>query len=173
MQRIPGLFKEEATGYSMSALCSKTYVIENHEGYKLSCKGINKKSVSDPVKIMSTVLQNQISQSGINKGFRAKNNTMYTYTQKRVGFNYFYCKQQVQDDGIHTAPLNLVLSPWPVYDRHIFRESPVDPLCNSYHYTFDVDHLQFISVDHFLVFSLVRFHLGGVCRCSSNRDSLV
>ena len=57
-KRIPGLFKEEAMGYSMSALCSKTYVIENHEGYKLSCKGINKKSVSDPVKIMSTVLQN-------------------------------------------------------------------------------------------------------------------
>ena len=161
--RSPGLFKEEATGYSMTALCSKTYVIENHGGYKLSCKGINKKSVSDPAKIMSTVLQNQISQSGINKGFRAKDNTMYTYTQKRVGFNYFYCKRQVQDDGIHTAPLNLVLSPWPVYDRHIFRENPMDPLCNSHHYTFDVDHLQFISLDHFLVFSLVRFHLGEEC----------
>ena len=159
-KRTPGLFKEEATGLAMTALCSKTYVLENHGRYKLSCKGINKKSVSDPVKIMSTVLQTQASQSGINKGFRTKDNTMYTYTQKRVGFNYFYCKRRVQDDGISTEPLNLMLSPWPLYDRHIFQDSTLDPLCNSYHYTFEVDHLQFTSVDHYLVFSLVKFHSG-------------
>ena len=159
-KRTPGLFKEEAEGYSMIALCFKTYVLDSPGGYKLSCKGVNKKSVSDPVKIMTTVLENQISQSGINKGFRAKDNTMYTYTQKRVGFNYFYCKRRVLDDGIHTTPLNLVLSPWPEYNRHIFQDKPNSPLCNSYRFDLEMDGLRFISVDHFLVFSLVKFHLG-------------
>ena len=30
-----------------------------------------------------------------------------TYEQTKKGLSYFYPKRQVQDDGIHTKPLNL------------------------------------------------------------------
>ena len=87
-KRTCGLFKQEYIGKSMIALCSKTYVVENDGPYKLSCKGINEKTVSDPIEIMSKVLEDQISRSSVNRGFRARNNTMFTNSQTRVGFNY-------------------------------------------------------------------------------------
>ena len=96
----------------MIGLCSKTYVIDNKGQYKVYCKGVNKNSVSYPVGIITKVLQDRISQSSVNRDFRAKDNTMFTYSRQRVGFNYFYCKQKVKNDGIHTSPLDLVLSPF-------------------------------------------------------------
>ena len=96
----------------MIGLCSKTYVIDNEGPYKVYCKGVNKNSVSYPVGIITKVLQDRISQSSVNRDFRAKDNTMFTYNRQRVGFNYFYCKQKVKNDGIHTSPLDLVLSPF-------------------------------------------------------------
>lgn len=108
--------------------------------------------------ILSTVLKNRLSQSCINKGFRAKDNTMYTYTQQRVGFNYFYGKRQVLEDGIHTIPLDLELCPWPSYDRYLFREHLDNPLCNSYRCCLNIQDLDFVSVDHFLIYCLVKFH---------------
>ena len=77
LTRTCGLFKEQYVGKSMIALCSKTYVVDDDGQYKLSCKGINKKTVSNPIEIMSKVLENQISRSSVNRGFRARDNTVY------------------------------------------------------------------------------------------------
>ena len=159
-RRSPGLFKKEFSGESMIALCSKTYIIDNEGQYKVSCKGVNKNSVSDPVGIMTKVLQDRVSQSYVNRGFRAKDNTMFTYSQQRVGFNYFYCKRKVESDGIHTSPLDLVLSPWPDFNRYTFEDNPLDPLCNSFAGALDIQNARFISVDHFMIYSSVKFHRG-------------
>ena len=35
------------------------------------------------------------------------NHMVATYEQTKKGLSYFYPKRQLQDDGIHTKPLNL------------------------------------------------------------------
>ena len=37
-----------------------------------------------------------------------------TYSQVRLAFSYMYIKRQLEDDGIHTRPLNVVLNPVPL-----------------------------------------------------------
>ena len=159
-RRTEGLFKEEYTGYSMIALCSKTYIIDNEGQYKLSCKGVNKKTVSNPKAIMCNVLKDQVSQSVTNRGFRAKANSVFTYRQERVGFNYFYCKRQVEEDGIHTRPLDIILSPWSNIRRHIFKKDATTPLCNSYCYSLVIEDKSFQSIRHFIHFQKVKFLQG-------------
>ena len=95
----------------MMGLCSKTYFVTGDKGTKFSSKGVQKKAVSDPVGTMSRVLETKETASATNMGFRARNNTMATYTQKRAGFSYFYVKREVQEDGIDTKPLDIVLTP--------------------------------------------------------------
>ena len=112
--RTPGLFKLEFQGSHAVALCSKTYVIKCHktQEVKFSCKGVNKTNVTNPYETMDTVLEKKRNAEVKNMGFRAKDNTIYTYTMDKIGFNYFYCKRKVLADGVSTEPLDLVLSPW-------------------------------------------------------------
>ena len=112
-KRTPGLFKVEFEGEEMIGLCSKTYMVTGEKGTKFSSKGINKKSVESPQKIFQKVLNDRETASGLNKGIRARNNSMYTYNQERAGFTYFYVKREVLSDGVHTKPLNIVLDPTP------------------------------------------------------------
>ena len=37
---------------------------------------------------------------------------MYTYSQEKIGFNYFYHKCKVLEDGISIIPFDICLSPW-------------------------------------------------------------
>ena len=46
-----------------------------------------------------------------NRGIRTKGNTMYTYRQSKIGFNYFYVKRKVIADGVSTVHMDLVLKP--------------------------------------------------------------
>jgi hypothetical protein len=78
---------------------------------KFSSKGISKKTVVAPLTTFRQVLKTRRPGSGNNTGFRARNNTVYTYTQERSGFSYFYCKRRVLDDGRTTVPLDLELCP--------------------------------------------------------------
>ncbi|KAK3104978.1 hypothetical protein FSP39_014553 [Pinctada imbricata] len=78
---------------------------------KFSSKGISKKTVTAPLTIFKQVLKTKRPGSGFNKGLRARNNTIYTYTQQRCGFSYFYCKRKVLADGRTTVPLDLILRP--------------------------------------------------------------
>ena len=86
-------------------------MIANGDEYKFSSKGINKNHVTNVWETYENVLANQKAVSGINRGIRARNNTMFTYSQERNGFSYFYCKRKVMNDGILTIPLDITLRP--------------------------------------------------------------
>ena len=76
---------------------------------KFSSKGVSKKTVVAPLATFRRVLETKKPGSGTNRGFRARNNTIYTYQQERSGFSYFYCKRKVLADGRTTVPLDLEL----------------------------------------------------------------
>ena len=78
---------------------------------KVSCKGISKKNLRTPLYTFRKVLFTKSSSGGINKGFIKRNNHIYSYSQFRQGFTYFYIKRELLEDGIHTKPLQLTLSP--------------------------------------------------------------
>jgi hypothetical protein len=80
---------------------------------KFSCKGISKRLVKAPFTIFRRVLTTQTPGQGLNRGFRARDNGISTYDQKRNGFSYFYCKRKVLADGVTTVPLDLELCPIP------------------------------------------------------------
>ena len=105
-KRKPGLFKEEWQGDGIIGLCSKTYYCFGAKD-KFSCKGVSKGlNAIDKDKYLN-VLLTQRPSSGVNRGFRTVNNTMYTYNQVRDGFSYFYPKRKVLDDGVSTQPLDI------------------------------------------------------------------
>ena len=105
-KRTPGLFKEEWSGDGIIGLCSKTYYCFGSDD-KFSCKGINKKCNEIDKEKFLNVLLTRNSSSGLNKGFRVRNNSVYTYHQSRMGFSYFYPKRKVLSDGVSTLPLDI------------------------------------------------------------------
>ena len=112
-KRTPGLFKVEAEGKAMIALCSKTYILKQEgDKVKFSSKGVNKNALIAPFETYEEVLRSGTSYNATNQGFRSRDGTIYTYEQKRSGISYFYCKRIVLSDGVHTKPLNITLSPW-------------------------------------------------------------
>ena len=131
-KRTPGLFKLEASGTKMLALCSKTYILRDDQNeFKYSCKGINKKAMKQPMEAYENVLKTKNSGGGINRGFRSKQNTIYTYQQERSGLSYAYYKRDVESDGVSTKPLMLTLTPWEVLPKMIISSSN-DALSNYY-----------------------------------------
>ena len=113
-KRTPGLFKVEAQGKAMIALCSKTYILKKHDDkVKFSCKGLNKAVLKKTFPSYQHVLQTGQTKSSTNQGFRTRDNTIYTYQQSKAGLSYFYCKREVLQDGVHTRPLSITLTPWP------------------------------------------------------------
>ena len=57
-KRTPGLFKVEAEGKAMIALCSKTYILKKHDDkVKFSSKGLNKAVLQEPFLSYQHVLQ--------------------------------------------------------------------------------------------------------------------
>ena len=94
-------------------LCSKTFCCYDNKSdkFKFSSKGLNKRVLEDygdrPMSKYRRVLDEAINLTSINRGFRTKNNMVATYEQTKKGPKCFYPKRQVQDDGIHTKPLNL------------------------------------------------------------------
>ena len=96
----------------MIALCSKTYCCydEQSETVKISCKGINKSTLKNdnPMMKMRSVLQAKAEIISTNRGFRVVDQReICTYELKKRGLSYFYPKQKVLDDGIHTEPLDI------------------------------------------------------------------
>ncbi|CAH3104133.1 unnamed protein product [Porites lobata] len=105
-KRTPGLFKEEWSGAGIIGLSSKTYYCFGAYD-KFSCKGVNKKTNDINKEKYLNVLLTKQSSSGLNKGFRVVNNSMYTYEQVRDGFSYFYPKRKVLEDRVTTMPLDI------------------------------------------------------------------
>ena len=112
-KREPGLFKEEFRCTEMLCLCSKTYCCydANTNKYKFSSKGLNKRTFEDsgdgPLTKYRKVLSEQENITSTNRGFRTNNHSIATYEQTKKGLSYFYPKRIVEEDGIHTLPLNI------------------------------------------------------------------
>jgi len=53
------------------------------------------------------VLDSQEPHMVENMGFRMHNGIMRTYSQKKVGMNWFYAKRKVSSDGINCEPLDI------------------------------------------------------------------
>ena len=82
----------------MISLCSKSYIIQDSEGKQnYLAKEFKKK---------------QLINSSTNVGFQLRGSKIYTYSQEKIGFNYFYCKRVVENDGLSTRRLDMVLCPW-------------------------------------------------------------
>ncbi len=96
----------EWVGDGIIGLCSKTYYCFGASD-KMSCKGISKRQNSFDKDIYLNVLKTQESGSGTNRGFRVRDNAIFTYTQTRAGLSYFYPKRKVAADGVSTTPLDL------------------------------------------------------------------
>ena len=111
-QREPGLFKEEWVGEAMVSLCSKTYFCLPDEfgSEKYSCKGIQKSGNRLTFEHYLKVLRGDTTEATqLNRGIRVNPRTgaVETYSQRRTGLAYFYCKRKVREDGITTDPLDL------------------------------------------------------------------
>jgi hypothetical protein len=113
-RRKGGLFKTEfkanTSGARIIALCSKTYFAWDGDNVeKISAKGVQNRLNAAMLTVLNfqRVLDTQVSEIAVNKGFRLKEAEMYTYTQSKVGLSYLYIKRIVLSDGIHTKPLEI------------------------------------------------------------------
>ena len=107
-KRTPGLFKLEWEGDGIIGLCSKTYYCFGDDaGDKYSSKGIQQRRNDLTKERYLAVLETQISGSGVNRGFRVRENRIATYEQARAGLSYFYPKRKVLSDGRCTEPLDI------------------------------------------------------------------
>ena len=111
-KREAGLFKEELRCTELLCLCSKTYCCYDAKSdkYKLSSNGLNKRTIEDcgdgPMTKYRRVLADQENVTSANRGFRIKDHSIATYEQTKKGLSYFYPKRIVEEDGIHTVPIN-------------------------------------------------------------------
>ena len=95
-------------------MSSKSYVVQKDGGQtKISCKGIDKRNLTEPFEINeNTKYKNKNKSNASTKmGFCLRQNKIFTYQQTKFGLSYFYCKREVLQDGIRTTPLNIVLTP--------------------------------------------------------------
>ena len=131
-KRERGLYKKEAEGDEVICLAPKTYHL-HREGLQdcVKAKGINKSVLVDPRKLYLAALQDREAGYANNIGFRAINNTIMTYSQKRKGFTFDYTKREVLPNGIDTKPLTLNLNPWEDYNVHVLKQEK-DCLSNDY-----------------------------------------
>ena len=143
-KRHAGLFKiEKDHGQEMVALCSKTYVLEDRDGFcKTALKGLNKTDIENPLEKCKEVLHTGKTDVGINKGFRVRDNTLFTYEQRRAGIGNFYCKRELVDD-VHTKPLDIVLCPW---EEHQCTEITDNILSPVYPFSFSVGSKDFQNI---------------------------
>ena len=104
--REPGLFKLEKEGTHAIALCSKCYHIKDSATgqAKVSSKGVNKRQNEMRLERFERALAGN-RDVVVNRGFRMRDGSMYTYEQRKLGLSAYYDKRWVLPDGIHTEPL--------------------------------------------------------------------
>ena len=105
-KRTSGLLKVEWEGQGIVGLCSKTYYCFGKKD-NFSCKGVNKKCDEINKEKYMNVLLTKKNSVGVNQHFRVVNNAMYTYTQVRDAFSYFYPKWKILEHGVSTTPLDI------------------------------------------------------------------
>ena len=112
-KREPGLFKEEFRCTEFLCLRSKTYCCYNvvSNKLKISSKLLNKRVLEQsghgPLEKFRRGLNEKENVTLKNRGFRKNNNFVATFEQVNKNLSFFYPKQIVKSDEIHTQPLNL------------------------------------------------------------------
>ena len=155
--RFCGAYKLEFQGIKMVSLCSKSYIIEDADGrQKIYCKGISKKNLSNPMSNYEETLKRKCTRSSTNHGFRMNGSDMFTYSQEKIGFNYFYCKREVLSDGISTKPLPIILSPWNT-DVEVINQVQ-DPLSNLFSCILIINNLFFHSLEQLFDFLFAKHY---------------
>ncbi len=154
--RTPGLFKEEATGQKMVALSSKCYLLKQGDRCKISCKGVNKCCLDNPLEIFTSVLETKNSFQNVNRGIRVRNGTVFSYEQQKNGFSYFYCKRKVLEDGVTTEPLDIVLSP--VNDANMIIFDSRGPLSPFHIYDFTYGGIKFSCIYQCFLYQKAYYH---------------
>jgi ribA/ribD-fused uncharacterized protein len=155
-KRTSGLFKLECIGDKMISLCSKTYIVKTKDGDKMSCKGVNKNSVKNPMQIFESVLRSTQPAQAVNRGFRYFEGSVQTYKQQKCGFNYIYLKRELCENGIDTLPLKKVLTPWMDNNMFIFNEKHI--LAPFYICSLKKDSYCFNSIEQLLFYEKACFH---------------
>ena len=96
----------------MLCLCRKTYCCYDNKSdkFNFSSKGLNSRVLEDsedgPMSKYRRVLDEAINLTSTNEGLKTVNHMVATYEQTKKGVSFLYPKRQVQDDGVHTKPLN-------------------------------------------------------------------
>ena len=97
----------------MICLCSKSKCCYDSlkNIFRFSSKCLNERTVEDsadgPMSKYCKVLEEVNNVTSTSRGFRTIQHTVGTFEQTKKGLSYFYLKRNVQQDGIHTRPLNI------------------------------------------------------------------
>lgn len=67
----------------------------------------NKKTKSVSFVDYLEMLETGVAVYDITMGFIKKNNDLYTYSQTKRVFTYFYAKHKVAEDGVSTDPVDI------------------------------------------------------------------
>ena len=152
-KREVGRFKLEFEGTKMISLCSKSYIIENEEGkQKNSCNCVSKKTLTNAMEKFEETLSSKNVTSAKNIGFRINKSVIHTYSQEKIGFNYFYCKRKVLEDGVSTEPLDITVSPWD--EKIVLVDDIHNPLSNLYQCKLLYGGFYFCSSEHLYFFNI-------------------
>lgn len=89
------------------ALNNKMYYYYGGVKDKFSCKGINKTRNEVGKDMYLGILNTKTPVTGKNKGFWVKDNEVFTYSQVKAGFTYFYPKRKVLENGVQTTYLDI------------------------------------------------------------------
>ena len=74
---------------------------------KTSTKGMQKTNKINREEFLSVLRKPKSEHRVQNSGFIIEGNVTKTYTQKKKGLNYFYCKRKVLSDGVSTTHLDI------------------------------------------------------------------
>ena len=88
--------------------------------------------------------------------FRVRESDIFTYSQNKIGFNYFYCKRKVLMDGVSTEPLEVILTPW---EKDILLvEEKQNPTSNLYSCQIQMDQKTFHSSEQISCYQIAAIY---------------
>ena len=105
-QRTLSKMKQEFSGSQQTCLASKSYFCCGPANKQVA-KGMSLKQNPLDFDQYLTVLQSNQPLEITNRGFRSKNDRVFTYSQRKKELPSFYPKRVVLPNGIHTKPLDL------------------------------------------------------------------
>ena len=111
---------------------------------------VSQKTLTNAMEKFEQTLTSKNVTKSKNIGFRINKSIIHTYSQEKIGFNYFYCKRKVLEDGVTTEPLDITVSPWE--EKIVLVDDIHNPLSNLYQCKLSYDGFCFHSSEHLYFF---------------------